>query len=299
MSRRSCRFPTTSTAISWRGPGAADPVEEVLARNRADREEEDLRVYIDSYSRFQGGFTIRLAAANVGTEAADAGSIDVYVIDPDQQTELGKASIELEALAAGERVEKKATVRARVAGGQEVMIGAIVRVEDFSTLDNETWLMSEEEADAAAEVPLVVDVDPDLPGDEKIVFTQDPKMWVIDDEAFCALVGAATTEGDATEKLVGVEMQVVTKDGVPVGEGEEWPPRWGASARKGPIIGAKSFACVTIDEPECSVLAIEQPDEVFAVITVEGEDLEPLSGEFPVPGKMLDAAKSVCDSRAG
>ena len=280
-------------------PGAPDPVEEVLARNRADREEEDLRVYIDGYSRFQGGFTVRLAAANVGTESADAGSIDVYVIDPDQQTELGKASVELEALAAGDRVDKKATVRAQVAEGQEVMIGAIVRVEDFSTLDNETWLMSEEEALASAEVPLVVDVDPDLPGDEAIVFTQDPKMWVIDGEAFCALVGAATTEGDASEKLTGVEMRIVTESGVPIGDREEWPPRWGASARQGPIIGAKSFACVSIDDDECSALSEHRPESVRARITVEGRDLEPLQGDFPVPGELLDAAKLVCESRSG
>jgi hypothetical protein len=78
-------------------PGATDPVEEILARNRADREEEDLRVYIESYKQFQGGFDVRLTAANVGSEPSDAGSIDVYVIDPDQQTELASASVELEA----------------------------------------------------------------------------------------------------------------------------------------------------------------------------------------------------------
>ena len=71
-----------------------------------------------SSERLSTGFVIRVAIANVGSEASAPGSIEVYVIDPDQQTELGRGSIEMEPIGAGDRVEKQVTVRARTTSGQ-------------------------------------------------------------------------------------------------------------------------------------------------------------------------------------
>lgn len=279
-------------------PGAPDPVEEVLARNRADRELEDLRVFIDSYKQFQGGFNVRLAAANVGQEASDTGSIEVYVIDPDQQTELGRASVDLEALEVGERVDKTVTVRARATTGQSVMIGALVRVPDFSALDNQAWLMSEEEANEPAEVPLVTDIDPDLPGQERLLFPKDPKMWLVDDEAICVMVTAATSEGDATEKLIAVDLTVVTDRNETIAEHEEFPTRWGASAQSGsPHIAAKTFGCFTVRAKECEALARHQPDTVRALFSLEAPGLQPVKGDFRVPDEVRLGAQRLCEQR--
>jgi hypothetical protein len=275
-------------------PGSPDPVEEVLARNRADREEEDLRIYIDSFSQLSPGFIVQLFAENVGSETSDPGSIDVYVIDPNQQQELGSASIDLESLQAGERVEKSVTVRARPKSGQRVMIGALVRVDDFSAMDNEAWLMSEEEASEPPEVPLVTDVDPDLPGEERIAFSDDPKIWLIDEEAVCVWVSAATSEGDATEKLISIDLQVVTEQGDLISGNREFPARWGASAREGDLIAARTFGCFEISGEQCETLGRLSPTELYAAFSLEAPGLRTVSGDFLIPGEVLAKVKVMC-----
>ena len=220
-------------------PSSPDPVQEVLARNRVDREEEEIVLLVEAKSQFSGGFHVDVVVANFGTEASDPGSVEVYVIDADSEEQIGMVSVAVEALEPGAEIRRRATVRARTASGQEVIIGALARIADFSALDNEAWLMDEDEANELPEVPLITEVDPDLPGDERIEFVADPKMWIMDGEAICVLLTAATTEGDATEKLIEVALDIETDEGVELGS-PEFPPRWGASALEGRT--GRSFA---------------------------------------------------------
>ena len=103
-------------------------------------------------------------------------------------------------------------------------------------------------------MPLVTDVDPDLPGEERIAFSADPKIWVIDEEAVCVWVSAATSEGDATEKLISIDLQVVTDQGDVIAGDREFPARWGASAREGALITARTFGCFEISGEKCEAL---------------------------------------------
>ena len=273
-------------------PNAPDPVEEILARNRADREDEDVQLWLDSSSQFSGGFQIRLRAENVGSEASDAGEIEVFVVDADREEELGRASVELEALPAGAAVEKTATVRARTSAGQEVIIGAIARVSDFSALDNEAWLMDEDEADEHPEVPLVTDVDPDLPGDEVVQFVGDPKVW-LDEDAVCVLVAAATSEGDASEKLEEAEVELLDDGGERIDIEPEFPSRWGASARSGaPLIAAKTVACFPLASRHCERTAGTGPARYR--ITLAAPGLVPASRQAQVPSDVRAGVEAVC-----
>jgi hypothetical protein len=276
-------------------PGAVDPVAEILARNRADRHEEDVRVFIESYGEFGGGFTVQLRVANVGSEASGVGSVDAYVIDPAQETELGRASLDLQSLAPGERVEKRLTIRARTTSGQRVMIAALARVKDFSAYNNEAWLMSMGVAGEDPEVPLIVDVDPDLPGQERVAIARDPKFWLIDDEAVCVLLTATTSEGDATEKLIAPRLEVLAEDGTSMFETEAFPSKWGASALSGsPIIAAKTYACFSLRNDSCDQLAARDDEAVSVQVAVKASDLEPAVAVYPLPKEIMEGVQRFC-----
>lgn len=275
-----------------------DTVEEVLAAHaEAAHHAPDLAIDIRKAKTRKKGWRLHLVIANEGEEGVSGGTLELVVVDADEENVLAKREEPLPAVAAGESVKLKVDIPSIGPASDDAIFGAHVSAaEDDDGMDDIDWLMSQEVAEELPEVPIIDDLDDS--GDdgpiEEVRFLDPPKLVLVE-KSGCIVLTAVTAEGDSTEKLGEAGFGLISEDGERLQLLRSVPPLWSALSTDDGLVAGKLIACFQPDPEQCEAWwSIEKP-RLIVEISVLDKGVEPVREIMPIEPEVRRKALEVCD----
>ena len=271
---------------------------------RENRPEADLQVSLEQvrgFSRRSGqsnsfGWRALIKAENVGEEPSQAGHLEVIVIDSDDENVLAQLSHPLPAFQPGEQKDIRLTLPATQQPEPDVIVGVFAHVGDLSASNDIDWLMHGDAEDERPEVPITVDIDPPVKGQERVELLHPPEIIKFRGQA-CVILQAVATGGDTPGKLDLPLMEL--RGGQADGYGFDLaiPGRWSAMYSERGLVGAKYIECFVPGVETRQLLGDGSLETLKLGVTLGGRGLESAQFEFELTSEtrelLIELAASV------
>lgn len=251
-------------------------------------------------SRWQvDGWYVRLELINESDVPVAAADVDVLIVDSATEQVIGSTTKNAAAIAADDSVKLHVFIPLEIEVDKEdIIVGAVSRVQDFSATDNEVWFMNDDVAEEQPEVPIIADLDdPEFDLDTMRIH-KPPEFWIEPPGDVCTVMAAIASDGDSSEKIRGASFSLISPTGSEHVVEPQVPPRWSITQTgTKQYLAAKSFACFSVDKAFCEAIphsvGLRRPSLKVEIV---GKDAMPVSGTFELPVNVYSTIRNACEN---